>query len=299
MRAFIFPGQGSQYMGMSEKIPGFSLKKQMFDKASEILGYDLYDVCSNGPMDKLTSTEFAQPAIFTVSLIYNALLKEKGIVPGVVAGHSLGEYSALVAANVLSFEDGLRLVQKRGLLMKEASQNNPGGMLAVVGLSEDKLGNVLNKAKNYGVVVPANMNTFEQVVLSGELNAIYEAQKLAKEEGAKIAKLLDVSAAFHSPLMDPIVEEMSKFIDMTEFKNPDKPVVQNVTGTIPSSITEIKENLKKQLNGPVKWVNSIVYMQNMGTDHFTEVGPKNVLKGMVGKIVKDVTIESVEDLFNA
>lgn len=299
IKAFIFPGQGSQYVGMNEKIPDFNIKKTMFDKASEILGFDLYNVCNNGPMDKLTSTEVAQPAIFTVSLIYNALLAEKNIKPDVVAGHSLGEYSALVAANVLSFEDGLKLVEKRGILMKEASQNNPGKMLAVVGLSEDKLRNVLNKAKNYGIVVTANINTLEQVVLSGELNAIYEAQKIAKEEGAKIAKVLEVSAAFHSPLMEPVVEEMSKFIDKVEFKNPEIPIVQNVTGTVPGSVMEIKNNLKRQLTGPVKWVNSVLNIQKMGVNHFIEVGPKNVLKSMVEKIVKDTKIEAVEGLINA
>jgi [acyl-carrier-protein] S-malonyltransferase len=299
MRAFIFPGQGSQYVGMNEKIPDFSLKKTIFDKASEILGYDLYDTCSNSPMDKLTSTEIAQPAIFTVSFAYIAFLTQREIKPDVVAGHSLGEYSALVTANVLSFEDGLKLVQTRGLLMKEASQNNPGRMLAVIGLSEDKLGKVLDKAKNYGEVVLANINTFEQVVLSGELNAINEAHKIAKEEGAKIAKLLDVSAAFHSPLMEPVVEEMSKFIDSVEFKTPEIPVVQNVTGTTASSIAGIKENLKKQLVGPVKWVNSVLNMQEMGVDHFIEVGPKNVLKNMLEKIIKDAKIEAVESLINA
>jgi len=299
VKAFIFPGQGSQYVGMNEKIPNFSLKKTIFDKASEILGYDLYDTCSNSPMDKLTATEIAQPAIFTVSFTYIAFLTQRGIRPDVVAGHSLGEYSALAAANVLSFEDGLKLVQKRGFLMKEASQSNPGRMLAVIGLSEDKLGRVLDKAKNYGEVVLANINTFEQVVLSGELNAINEAQKIAKEEGAKIAKLLDVSAAFHSPLMEPVVEEMSKFIDSVEFKTPEIPVVQNVTGTTVSSNAEIKENLKKQIIGPVKWVNSVLNMQEMGVDHFIEVGPKNVLKNMLEKIIKDAKIEAVESLINA
>ncbi len=299
MKAFIFPGQGSQYVGMNEKIPNFSLKKTIFDKASEILGYDLYDTCSNSPMDKLTATEIAQPAIFTVSFTYIAFLTQRGIRPDVAAGHSLGEYSALAAANVLSFEDGLKLVQKRGFLMKEASQSNPGRMLAVIGLSEDKLGRVLDKAKNYGEVVLANINTFEQVVLSGELNAINEAQKIAKEEGAKIAKLLDVSAAFHSPLMEPVVEEMSKFIDSVEFKTPEIPVVQNVTGTTVSSNAEIKENLKKQIIGPVKWVNSVLNMQEMGVDHFIEVGPKNVLKNMLEKIIKDAKIEAVESLINA
>jgi len=299
VKAFIFPGQGSQYVGMNEKIPNFSLKKTIFDKASEILGYDLYDTCSNSPMDKLTATEIAQPAIFTVSFTYIAFLTQRGIRPDVAAGHSLGEYSALAAANVLSFEDGLKLVQKRGFLMKEASQSNPGRMLAVIGLSEDKLGRVLDKAKNYGEVVLANINTFEQVVLSGELNAINEAQKIAKEEGAKIAKLLDVSAAFHSPLMEPVVEEMSKFIDSVEFKTPEIPVVQNVTGTTVSSNAEIKENLKKQIIGPVKWVNSVLNMQEMGVDHFIEVGPKNVLKNMLEKIIKDAKIEAVESLINA
>jgi [acyl-carrier-protein] S-malonyltransferase len=299
MRAFVFPGQGSQYVGMTDKIPDSSLKNSMFRLASDIVGYDIFAIGKEGPMEKLTSTDIAQPTIFTISTIYNVLLKEKGFLPEIVAGHSLGEYSALVATNALSFEDGLKLVMKRGLLMKEASEKKPGKMLAVIGLSAVSLNNVLDRASNYGTIVAANLNADSQVVLSGDIAAIEEAQKIAKEVGARISKILDVSGAFHSPLMEPVVKEMSGIIDAIELKNPEIPIVQNVTGDISYSTYEIKENLKKQITSPVRWFDSVIRMENMGVSHFVEVGPKNVLKGLVGKIVKNADIDVAEELLSA
>lgn len=299
MRAFVFPGQGSQYVGMTDKIPDSSLKNSMFRLASDIVGYDIFAIGKEGPMEKLTSTDIAQPAIFTISTIYYVLLKEKGFLPEIVAGHSLGEYSALVATNALSFEDGLKLVMKRGLLMKEASEKKPGKMLAVIGLPAVSLNNVLDRASNYGTIVAANLNTDLQIVLSGDIAAIEEAQKIAKEMGARISKILEVSGAFHSPLMELVVKEMSGIIDAIELKNPEIPIVQNVTGDISYSTYEIKENLKKQITSPVRWFDSVTRMENMGVSHFVEVGPKNVLKGLVGKIVKNANIDVVEELLSA
>jgi [acyl-carrier-protein] S-malonyltransferase len=299
MRAFVFPGQGSQYVGMTDKIPDSSLKNNMFRLASDIVGYDIFAIGKEGPMEKLTSTDIAQPAIFTISTIYYILLKEKGFLPEIVAGHSLGEYSALVATNALSFEDGLKLVMKRGLLMKEASEKKPGKMLAVIGLSAVSLNNVLDRASNYGTIVAANLNADSQVVLSGDIAAIEEAQKIAKEVGARISKILDVSGAFHSPLMELVVKEMSGIIDAIELKNPEIPIIQNVTGDISYSTYEIKENLKKQITSPVRWFDSVIRMENMGVSHFVEVGPKNVLKGLVGKIIKNADIDVAEELLSA
>ncbi len=299
MRAFVFPGQGSQYVGMSKKIPESSLKKELFTKASDILGFDLLSLCDNGPAEALTSTENTQPALFTVSSIYDIMLKDRGIKPEIVAGHSLGEYSALFSAGVISFEDGVSLVRKRGLLMKSASEKAPGKMLAVIGLKEENLQNLLKEASKAGVIVAANFNSPGQIVLSGESAAIEKARSIAKEFGARLAKVLAVSAPFHSPLMEPVVEEMSSFIDKIEFKEPSVPIVQNVTGEIVEDISTIKENLKKQLTGPVLWTKTLDTMDKMGVNEFYEVGPKNVLKGLISRTLKGVDIKLVEEIFNA
>ncbi len=299
MKAFVFPGQGSQYVGMSKKIPDSSLKREFFTKASDIVGFDLLSLCENGPMEALTSTENTQPALFTVSSIYDMILKEKGIKPGVVAGHSLGEYSALFSADVISFEDGVSLVRKRGLLMKSAAEKAPGKMLAVIGLKEDKLPELLKEASEAGIIVAANFNSPGQIVLSGESAAIERARSIAKDFGARLAKVLAVSAPFHSPLMQPIVEEMSNFIDKVEFKSPSVPIVQNVTGEITEDVPLIKENLKKQLTGPVLWTKTLKKMSDLNVNEFYEVGPKNVLKGLISRTLKGVEIKLAEEVVNA
>jgi len=299
MKAFVFPGQGSQYVGMAKKIPESSLKKELFTKASEILNFDLLELCDNGPNEKLTATENAQPALFTVSSIYDLMFKEKKIKPEIVAGHSLGEYSALFSAGVFTFEEGVKLVRKRGLLMKEASEKAPGKMLAVIGLSDEKINDVINKASKFGVIVAANFNSPGQVVLSGADSAITEAATIAKENGARLAKILNVSAPFHSPLMAPIVKEMSQYIDSIHFNNPEVPIVQNVTGEITTDASEIRENLKKQLTGAVLWTKSVLTMQKNGVDEFYETGPKNVLKGLIGRIIRGAKIITAEAFFNA
>jgi len=297
--SFVFPGQGSQYVGMAKVIPPSSLKKELFTKASDLLGFDLEYLCDNGPMEKLTSTDITQPALLTVSAIYDAMLKEQHIIPDVVAGHSLGEYSALFSAEVISFADALFLVQKRGILMRDASEKTPGKMLAVIGLSDEMLQEVIKESSNEGVIVAANFNSPGQIVFSGATNAIEKAKVISKEKGARIAKILNVSAPFHSPLMQPVVPEMSKFIDSVVFNKPVLPIVQNATGVIVETAEEIKENLKKQLTSPVLWTKSLSTMQRLGVERFIEVGPKNVLKGLIGRTLKGSKVESVEALVNA
>ena len=297
MRAFVFPGQGSQYVGMTQKIPESAVKKELFNKASEILGFDLFEVCEKGPQETLTSTDVTQPALFTVSAIYDVLLKEKGINRDIVAGHSVGEYAALFSANAISFETGLKLVRTRGLLMKEASNRSPGKMLAVVGLDAERIKKVLEEASKFGVIVNANNNSYDQVVLSGSIEAINEAQKVAKDLGARLARPLEVSAAFHSPLMEPVVPEMSKAIDEAVFSKPEVPVVQNVTAEPETDAERIKENLKKQLTGSVNWLDSVLKMQSLGVDEFYEVGPKNVLKGLIERTIKGASVKCSEEAF--
>jgi len=297
LKAFLFPGQGSQYVGMSQKIPDVAFKDDLFDVATKIIGFDMYEFCEKGPHEKLSSTEITQPALFTISAIYDMLLKQKGIVPDIVAGHSLGEYSALFSAGVVDFEQGFMLVKKRGELMKYASLELPGGMLAVVGLSLSQVDEVINVAKNRGIIVVANYNTPEQFVLSGTKEALDYARDVAKEKGAKLVRSLDVSAAFHSPLMEPIVQEMSDFIDSMNFSLPKLPIVQNVTAQIPKTIYEIKENLKKQMKEPVKWLDSVYEIKKSGVDEYYEVGPRNILKGLVEKILPEVRVLTSEGVF--
>ena len=298
MIAFVFPGQGSQYVGMSVKIPESSVKKEFFNKASEILGFDLLEMCEIGPQELLTSTDITQPALYTVSAIYDVLLKEKGIKPDVVAGHSLGEYSALYSSGACSFETGLKLVKTRAKLMKDASSKAPGKMLALVGLDKDKIQKILDSASKFGVIVNANNNAFDQVVLSGSVEAIEEAGRIAKELGARLAKVLEVSCAFHSPLMEPVVPEMSKVIDEAEFHTPQIPIVQNVTASLETDVYRIKENLKRQLTGSVNWVDSVLTMDTMGVRAYYEVGPKNVLKGLIERIIKGANVKLAEEVFN-
>lgn len=296
MKAFVFPGQGSQYVGMSGKIPEGSIKREFFTKASEILGFDLLEICEKGPQETLTSTDITQPALYTISSIYETLLKEKGVKPDIVAGHSIGEYAALFSCGAFTFETGLKLTKIRGLLMKNMSEKSPGKMLAVIGLDAEKIQKVLEEASKAGIIVSANYNSLDQIVLSGSINAINEAQVIAKASGARLAKQLEVSAAFHSPLMEPIVSEMSKAIEEAEFKRPEIPIVQNVTGDVETDPEKIKENLKKQLTGPVRWVDSVLKMQELGVSEFYEVGPKNVLKGLIEKIIKGASVKLSEEV---
>lgn len=299
MNAFVFPGQGSQYVGMTRKIPECEIKTDFFRKAGEILEYELMEICENGPQEKLTSTDITQPALFTVSAVFDSLLKEKGITPSIVAGHSLGEYSALYSAGVISFEDGLKLTSLRGRLMKQANTLKPGKMLAVVGMEREKVEELLEKSRIKGTIVLANHNAQDQFVLSGEISAIAEAESLVKTLGARLVRPLEVSAAFHSPLMEPVVKEMSEAIDSSSFSKPKIPVVQNVSARPETETEVIKQNLKAQLTSGVRWFDSVISMRDMGVIEFYEVGPKNVLKGLISRIIQGVKVTTSEEVFNA
>ena len=293
--AFMFPGQGSQYVGMGKKLyDSYEKARQLLDRADEILGFSISKLMFEGPESELTETKNAQPALFIAgAAAYEYLKNEKGMTPDVVLGHSLGEFTALYAAGVFDFETGLKVVRKRGELMSEAGAKYPGTMAAVISKkSVDEIENILKQVN--GVVVVANINSREQVVISGEIDAVKEAMKLLKEAGAKRVVPLRVSAAFHSPLMEEPAKEFARFLETVSFNEPGVPVIPNFTAKATTSVDEIKEALKKQLTGSVKWVESIEEARRIGVERFIEVGPGKVLKGLVSRILKDVEVMSFE-----
>jgi len=282
MKAYIFPGQGAQFSGMGKDL--FENSKtayELFNNANEILGFKISDVMFNGSAEDLKQTSVTQPAIFLHSVIL-AMSKENEISPAMVAGHSLGEFSALVINKSISFEDGLKLVSIRANAMQKACENNPGTMAAVLGLEDKIVENVCSEVK--GTVVAANYNCPGQLVISGELNAIESACEKLKESGARRALVLPVGGAFHSPLMEEAKKELEDAINKTVFSDPICPIYQNVSGLSYSSEIEIKENLISQLTSPVKWTHSINQMVEDGAKEFIEVGPGRVLQGLVRKI---------------
>ncbi len=290
MKAYVFPGQGAQFTGMGKDLYDNSpLAKEMFEKANEILGFRITDIMFEGSADELKQTKVTQPAIFLHSVILAATL-EDNFKPDMVAGHSLGEFSALVANKVLSFEDGLKLVFQRAMAMQKACEITPSTMAAVLGLEDHVVEEVC--ASVDGVVVAANYNCPGQLVISGEVSAVERACELLKEKGAKRALLLPVGGAFHSPMMEPAREELAQAIENTIFSNPICPVYQNVTASAVSDSDEIKKNLIIQLTAPVKWTQSVQQMIADGATEFIEVGPGNVLQGLVKKINKDVQTAS-------
>ncbi len=293
-KAFIFPGQASQFVGMGKDLyETFDVARKLFDQANEILGFDLKKVCFEGPEEELKLTYITQPAIFVHSVIVNALLKEKGLQPAGVAGHSLGEYSALVAAESLTFEDGLRLVQKRGQLMYESGKKNPGTMAALIGLSEEQVYQLCQTLSDQGIIQPANFNSPGQIAISGEVKVIRQAIELAREMGAKKAVELVVSGAFHSPLMDDARAGLQEALEKTEFKNAQIPVYSNVTARPVSEKDEIKQLLFKQLTSPVLWQKSMENMIADGFSSFYEVGPGKVLCGLLKRINRQVPCQPV------
>lgn len=290
MKAYVFPGQGAQFTGMGKDLYDNSpLAKELFEKANEILGFRITDIMFEGTAEQLKETKVTQPAIFLHSVILAKTLGSD-FAPDMVAGHSLGEFSALVANGSLSFEDGLRLVSKRALAMQKACEAKPSTMAAVLGLDDKIVEDVC--ASIDGVVVAANYNCPGQLVISGETTAVEKACEAMKAAGAKRALLLPVGGAFHSPMMEPAREELAAAIEATTFSKGSCPVYQNVTATAITDAAEIQKNLITQLTAPVKWTQSVQQMIADGADLFIEVGPGNVLQGLVKKINKEVDTAS-------
>ena len=292
MKAYIFPGQGAQFVGMGFDLYEKSAEaKALFEAANSILGFSITDIMFSGTDENLKQTKVTQPAIFLHSVILSKVL-DKNFAPQMVAGHSLGEFSALVANEALSFEDGLQLVAKRATAMQKACELQPSTMAAVLGLDDSKVEELC--ATVDGIVTPANYNCPGQLVISGELKAVEAACEKMKEAGAKRALVLPVGGAFHSVLMKPAEEELAAAIEQTTFHKPLCPVYQNVTTTAVSNEANIKKNLIKQLTAPVKWTQSVQQMIADGATEFIEVGPGKVLQGLVKKINKEAVVASAE-----
>ncbi|MBH14033.1 MAG: [acyl-carrier-protein] S-malonyltransferase [Leeuwenhoekiella sp.] len=290
MKAYIFPGQGAQFTGMGKDVYETSdVARELFERANEILGFDITKIMFEGSAEELKETKVTQPAIFLHSV---ALFKALGdsAVPQMVAGHSLGEISALVANGVLSFDDGLRLVSQRAQAMQKACDSVPSTMAAILGLEDELVEAVC--ADVDGVVVAANYNCPGQLIISGEIEAVNEACERLKERGAKRALVLPVGGAFHSPLMEPAREELAAAIEKTTFSTPTCPIYQNVSTTAVTDPAEIKKNLLFQLTAPVKWTQSVENMLKDGATEFIEVGPGKVLQGLVKKVDRQATTSS-------
>ena len=290
MKAYVFPGQGAQFPGMGKELYETSSKaKERFHQANEILGFDITKIMFGEDAVALKETKVTQPAIFLHATIQS---ESMGVTfkPEMVAGHSLGEFSALVAAGVLSFEEGLSLVSERALAMQEACNQSPGTMAAILGLEDEIVEAICKEIE--GIVIPANYNCPGQLVISGAVEAVENACEAFKEAGARRALLLPVGGAFHSPLMEPAKERLAKAIEQTTFKNPRCSVYQNVTARGTLDPEELRKQLVAQLTAPVKWTQSIQQMIADGATHFTEVGPGNVLQGLIKKIDRSVETAS-------
>lgn len=291
MNAYIFPGQGAQFSGMGLNLYENSpIAQELFENANEILGFHITDIMFEGSVEDLKQTKVTQPAIFLHSVILAKILGDN-FKPDMVAGHSLGEFSALVSNGTLDFQDGLKLVMQRAEAMQKACETKPGTMAAILGLEDDIVERVCQN-NNVGIVVPANYNCPGQLVISGELDAINYACEALKDAGAKRALVLPVGGAFHSPLMEPAREELANAIENTTFNTPLCPIYQNVTASPITDESEIKKNIMAQLTAPVRWTQSVRQMIEDGATNFTEVGPGKVLQGLVKKINREVETTS-------
>ena len=291
--AFLFPGQGSQYIGMLKDFAEKSAEaKEIIQKAEEAIDFNMTKVMFEGPEEALKQTDVTQPAIFLHSVIVNSFIKN--IKPHAVAGHSLGEYSALVAAESIDLITGIKLVRFRGQFMLQAGIEQPGTMAAIIGLDQTILENICAEASVEGIVQCANFNSPGQVVISGSIEGVKKGMELAKEAGAKIVKQLVVSGAFHSPLMQSASDKLKEKLDSTEFKDALVPVYANVTAKPVTNETEIRDLLLKQLNAPVRWSETIENMINDGIEEFVEIGPGNVLQGLVKRINREVKFSGID-----
>lgn len=297
-KAFIFPGQGSQYVGMAKDLFEKSVEaKEMIKTADDLLGINLSYIMFNGPEEELKQTQFTQPAIFLHSVILASIIRT--LDADAAAGHSLGEYSAYVASGSIQFHEAIKLVRARGLAMQEAGDQNKGTMAAIVGLESQKVEEVCAEASSEGIVQCANFNSPGQIVISGSVDGVKKGMELCKTAGAKVVKELVVSAAFHSPLMQPAREKLKDAISVTNFYNPKFPVYTNVTAKPADNIISIKELLNEQVTAPVRWDETIKNMIDDGIDEFYEIGPGNVLQGLLKRINPDVKrfgIDKFEDV---
>ncbi|MEJ6759355.1 MAG: ACP S-malonyltransferase [Flavobacteriales bacterium] len=291
MRAYVFPGQGAQYPGMGKDLyTNYPAAKELFDLADQVLGFSLSSIMFEGTAEELKETKVTQPAIFTMSVIMAKLLGND-FKPDLVAGHSLGEFSALTAAGALSFEDALVLVSKRAMAMQKACETTPSTMAAILGLSDQQVEDICVSVD--GIVVAANYNCPGQLVISGELTAVEKSCEKATQAGARRAIILPVGGAFHSPLMEPAREELAAAISATVFKTPICPVVQNSVAKAVQNPEEIKQNLIDQLTAPVRWTQSVQEMITLGATDYIECGPGKTLQGLIRKIDRSTTVSGI------
>lgn len=295
-RILLFPGQGSQYVGMGKKLAESSpAARAVLERANTVLGFDLGDILCNGPEDRLTRTDITQPAIFTVSMMAMEAVKSEGVSFDYVAGHSLGEYSALCAAGAFGFEDGVAIVRLRGSLMAQAGDKSPGSMAAILGLEAEKLASVLGDASASGIVVAANYNSPSQIVISGSVAGVQAAAKLAEAAGAKKVVVLAVSGAFHSPLMEFAVPGLKDGLAKMAIQAPTVPLISNVEAQPVTDAEAIRALLLRQLTSPVRWVDSMQKALGLGCAEALEVGPGKVLMGLARGISRDMKVTPVEN----
>lgn len=297
--ALLFPGQGAQYSGMGKDFyEQFEEAREVFDKANEVLGFDLASLCFHGKQEELNRTSICQPAILVTSIAILEVLKKNSLIQMdtclAAGGLSLGEYTAHIAAGSLTFTDGVRLVYKRGLFMQEACNTNPGGMVSVIGLEDEKVDQICNEMKSLGIICAANYNSPGQVVISGEKTVLEKASLLAKERGARMVVPLKVDGAFHSDLMSPASSRLSKELESTPISKPNIPVVANIHAHYVREPGEIKASLAKQLNSPVRWHQSVSMLIRDGFNHFYEIGPGKSLSGLMKRIDSTQEINNID-----